>query len=221
MHISIESPDQPDVIALIADLDAYQDSLYPAESRYALDIASLKLPNVFFAVARDTDGRAIGCGAVVLYDGYGELKRMYVRENCRGKSVARKLLNLLERAAGDAGCTVFKVETGPYQPEALAFYARNGYAPCGRYGDYKDDPLSVFMQKGDTPIDALLQEMLFCEFMLVCESHDCRAFFEFDEVAHDPMEAWSRRAAAAAGQAGWGIGRTGLVKCPACLSGAD
>jgi putative acetyltransferase len=29
MTIDFESPDQPDVIALIAELDAYQDSLYP------------------------------------------------------------------------------------------------------------------------------------------------------------------------------------------------
>jgi hypothetical protein len=62
----------------------------------------------------------------------------------------------------------------------------------------------------------LLQEMLFCEFMLVCESHACRDFFEFDEVAHEPMEEWSMRAAAAANSCGWTIGHTGLVKCPTC-----
>lgn len=64
----------------------------------------------------------------------------------------------------------------------------------------------------------LIQEMLFCEFMLVCETHDCRAFFEFDEVATEPMEAWSHRAAAAAQSCGWAIGHTGLVKCPACAA---
>lgn len=147
MPTAIECPDQPDVIELIADLDAYQDSLYPPESRYALDLSSLKKSNVRFAVARDNDGRAIGCGAIVLYDGYGELKRMYVREQSRGKGVARDVLTLLESSAVEAGCMHFKLETGPYQPEALAFYARNGYARCERYGDYKDDPNSVFMRK--------------------------------------------------------------------------
>ena len=29
MTIALESPDQPEVIALIAELDAYQDGLYP------------------------------------------------------------------------------------------------------------------------------------------------------------------------------------------------
>ena len=46
MTIALESPDQPEVIALIAELDAYQDTLYPPESRHALDLASLKQANV-------------------------------------------------------------------------------------------------------------------------------------------------------------------------------
>jgi len=40
MTIAFESPDQPDVIALIAELDAYQDTLYPPQSRHSLDLAS-------------------------------------------------------------------------------------------------------------------------------------------------------------------------------------
>ncbi len=147
MHVALESPDQPQVIDLIARLDAYQDSLYPAESRYALDLESLKKDNVRFAVARDAQGQAIGCGAIVLYDGYGELKRMYVREDCRGQGVARSVLSVLEASAGQAGFSVFRLETGPYQPEALLFYARSGYLRCERFGHYKDDPNSVFMQK--------------------------------------------------------------------------
>ena len=31
--------------------------------------------------------------------------------------------------------------------EALGLYARCGYARCGRFGTYADDPLSVFMHK--------------------------------------------------------------------------
>ena len=56
MNIALESPDQPEVIHLIAELDAYQDTLYPPESRHYLDLASLRQSNVFFAVARDSAG---------------------------------------------------------------------------------------------------------------------------------------------------------------------
>ena len=52
MRVALETPNQPEAIALIAELDAYQDTLYPAEARYALDLASLVKPNVLFAVSR-------------------------------------------------------------------------------------------------------------------------------------------------------------------------
>lgn len=147
MQIQLEDPDQPDVRQLIADLDTYQDSLYPAESRYALDVESLRQSNVRFAVARDAQGLAIGCGAMVLYDGYGEVKRMYVAQAHRSQGVAQRVLTLLETMARAAGLPEAKLETGPYQPAAIAFYARNGYRQCARYADYRDDPLSVFMTK--------------------------------------------------------------------------
>lgn len=147
MTIACESPDQPEVIALIAELDAYQDTLYPPESRYALDLASLKQPNVLFAVARDEAGQAIGCGALVLSPEFGELKRMYVSPRGRGQGIARKLLALLESQAVASGCKLLTLETGPYQNEALALYASAGYERRGPFGDYKNDPLSVFMQK--------------------------------------------------------------------------
>jgi putative acetyltransferase len=154
MTIAFESPDQPDVIALIAELDAYQDTLYPPESRHALDLASLKQANVLFAVARDSTGEAMGCGAIVLGPEFGELKRMYVSPRGRGQGVARKLLGLLESRATGSGCKLLKLETGPYQHEALALYASAGYERRGPFGDYTNDPLSVFMQKHIAAIHA-------------------------------------------------------------------
>lgn len=147
MHVEQEPPNQPDVIALIADLDAYQDSLYPAEARYALDLTSLSQPNVFFVVARDERHTALGCGAVVLNDAYGEVKRMYVRPEARGKGIAKHLIAALEASAYESGCRELMLETGPYQPEALRFYTNQGYVRRGAFGAYPEHPLSVFMGK--------------------------------------------------------------------------
>jgi putative acetyltransferase len=61
--VRLESPNQAEVISLIAELDAYQDKLYPAEARYALDLTALEQTNVLFTVAREIDGTAVGCGA--------------------------------------------------------------------------------------------------------------------------------------------------------------
>lgn len=147
MTIAFESPRQPDVIALIHELDAYQDSLYPAEARYALDLDALCQPHVLFAVARDDEGAALGCAAVVLGSDHGEIKRMYVRPEARGQGAARQIIRALEQAAAARGCQQLMLETGPYQPEALAFYASEGYAVRGPFGGYPDHPLSVFMGK--------------------------------------------------------------------------
>lgn len=150
MHVEQESPNQPDVIALIADLDAYQDSLYPAEARYALDLASLSKPNVLFVVARDERHTALGCGAVVLNDAYGEVKRMYVRPETRGKGIAKQVIAALEAGAYASGCQALMLETGPYQAEALRFYTSQGYGRRGAFGAYPEHPLSVFMGKSLT-----------------------------------------------------------------------
>jgi len=147
MDIKLETPNQPEVVALIDLLDAYQLSLYPPESVYALDMNSLLQPNVLFAVARNLDGAAVGCGAIVVTPEYGEVKRMFVHPSARGQGVAQRLLGMLETEALARGCRQFMLETGPSQPEAIGLYQRLGYRVRGPYGDYRDDPLSVFMEK--------------------------------------------------------------------------
>lgn len=147
MPIAFETPDQPEVHALIAELDTYLLALYPPECVYALDVKTLLQPNIRFAVARDAQGAAVGCGAVVLSEEYAEIKRMYLRPAARGTGTAGQLMGLLEDTARTAGCPQMVLETGPENPEALALYARHGFERCGPYGDYPDDPLSVFMQK--------------------------------------------------------------------------
>lgn len=147
MRVQLEPPNQPEVISLIAELDAYQDTLYPAEARYALDLTTLAQENVLFVVARDNDGTAIGCGALVLGPETGELKRMFVRPSYRTQGVAALMLAKLEAEAVKCRCRRVQLETGPYQPEALAFYQKHGFQVCGAFGNYPEHPLSVFMQK--------------------------------------------------------------------------
>src|SRR5207248_1664036 len=78
---------------------------------------------------------------------YGELKRMFVRPQHRGGGVARALLAFLEARAATQGCTLLTLETGIRQPEALGLYERSGFERCGPFGNYPNDPLSVFMRK--------------------------------------------------------------------------
>lgn len=147
MNPAFESPRQADVIALIQDLDAYQRPLYPSESHHGIDVEALAAPQVLFAVTRDDAGRAVACGAIVVGPAFGEVKRMYVQPAFRGRGLARDLLVALEERAIAGGCTTFALETGFRQPEAIGLYRRLGYVECGPFGDYAEDPNSVFMRK--------------------------------------------------------------------------
>jgi len=151
MIINTESPDQPEVISMLERLDAYCAALYPAESNHLMDIASLLQDGVLFLVARDVDGRAVGCAALVdravAGDNYGELKRMYVDDACRGQGVGRRLLEHVVMFAAMSGKQVLRLETGIHQPEAIRLYERAGFARIEPFGDYRPDPLSLFMEK--------------------------------------------------------------------------
>jgi putative acetyltransferase len=146
VRVASERADAPEIVRLIDELDAYQKPLYPPESHHGIDIAALLQPNVVFAAARD-GGEAVGCGAVVIEDGWAELKRMYVRPPWRGRGVAQAVLAFLEQGARERGVALVRLETGIAQPQALRFYERAGYVRRGPFGDYALDPNSVFMEK--------------------------------------------------------------------------
>ena len=145
MIITQESPDQPDVIAMLEQLDAYFNELYPPESNHLMDVASLMQPGVVFLVARDAGGRALGCGALVDRGAYGEVKRMYVEAATRGQGVGGKLLAEIARRAANAGLPALMLESGISQPEAIGLYERDGFVRCPPFGNYQPDPLSLFM----------------------------------------------------------------------------
>lgn len=146
MVIAREDPRQPDVIAMVAALDRYQETLYPPASNHHLDIDTLAGADVRFFVAR-AQGTAVACGALRLCTAYGEVKRMYVRPDVRGRGIGAALLARLEQCARAAGLPLIRLETGIAQPEALALYARAGFRVCEPFADYTPDPLSRFLEK--------------------------------------------------------------------------
>jgi GNAT superfamily N-acetyltransferase len=70
----------------------------------------------------------------------GELKRMFVVEEARGRGIARELLERLEDEARALGYDELWLESGTPQFEALALYESAGYELVANYGRYKDHP---------------------------------------------------------------------------------
>ena len=151
LTIRPEPPDQHDVLRLIEALDAQMTALYPPESNHLLDIAALSDPAVTFLVVRDGDD-VVGCGALLRDPlGWGEVKRMYVRPDRRGRGIGRRVLAELEGIARDARLPLLRLETGIQNADALALYRGTGFVECEAFGDYRPDPLSVFMEKRVEP----------------------------------------------------------------------
>jgi putative acetyltransferase len=146
-RVALEPVDQPDVVALIGELDSHLGALYPAESRHGLKLEALRAPNILFSLARDEAGIAHGCGGVALLDGFAELKRMYVRPTARGNGIGALIVTFLERQALARGYAIMRLETGYLQAAALTLYERLGYARREPFAPYRLDPNSVFMEK--------------------------------------------------------------------------
>lgn len=98
------------------------------------------------------DGAIVGMGGMRRHAaGIGELKRMYVEPEARGRGVARVLLARLEDAARADGHRELRLETGTMQPEAIALYESSGYRPIHPYGEFADDPRSRCFAKALDP----------------------------------------------------------------------
>jgi len=146
MNISTERADAPGVRELLELSDEFHNELYPPEAVFLLDVTELLQPEVTVVVAREGE-RAVGMGAIVVRDGYAEVKRMYLRDEARGHGTADRILQSLEAAARAEGVDTLQLETGPLQPAAIAFYERNGFTRIPNFGEYAGEELSVCFAK--------------------------------------------------------------------------
>ena len=116
-------------------------------SAHALDLSALKAPEVTFWSAWENDA-VVGVGALKrLSAEHGEIKSMHTAEAARGRGVGSALLRRIMATARARGMTRLSLETGswPYFLPARALYARHGFVECPPFGEYREDPNSVFM----------------------------------------------------------------------------
>jgi putative acetyltransferase len=146
ISIDREPPMTPEAQELLAKSEALSTARYPPESCHIASADSLSGEKACFFVAR-SGGRAVGCGALVVAEGYGEIKRMFVDPSARGQGVGRLLLSVIEACAQVEGLDVLRLETGIHNHEAVTLYSRSGYERRGPFGAYEPDPLSIFMEK--------------------------------------------------------------------------
>src|SRR5262245_9084177 len=145
--ISAETADSADAQALIAELEAHLEPLYPAISRHGYSVEKLLREKVAFFLIRH-DGQPVGCGGVQLFGSeYAELKRMYVRPAFRGHGLAKQLLEHSAAYAEEHGLAILRLETGIHQHAAIKLYEGMGFEQIAPFGPYRPDPLSLCYEK--------------------------------------------------------------------------
>jgi len=75
------------------------------------------------------------------------VKRMYVRPAFRGLGLGKGMLNHLAEHARQHGVSLLRLETGIYQEDAIALYERYGFQRRTPFGEYREDPISVYFEK--------------------------------------------------------------------------
>lgn len=91
---------------------------------------------------------ALGCGAIKEYESNkGEIKRMFVLPEGRGKGIASKILAELEQWAKELNFNSVQLETSQKLKGAIALYRKFGYEDIPNYGQYIGVKSSMCMKK--------------------------------------------------------------------------
>ncbi|MFT3773566.1 MAG: GNAT family N-acetyltransferase [Minicystis sp.] len=141
--------DHPDAVAL---LDAYLAEVAvrlgfdPARSVSA-DPHEMAPPRGAFLVLYEGD-RPVACGGVkTIEPGVGEIKRMFVAPEARGRGHGRRLLTALEAAARALGHRRILLDTAAPLAEAEALYRSAGYRSIAPYND--NPYATAWFEKGE------------------------------------------------------------------------
>lgn len=142
MVIEPRSPDDAQVLALASAQQAELAAL-EGETHFSFPLRD----HVEFLLGV-LDGEPVACGALQrLEPTVGEVKRMYVQPEHRGRGLSRQILAAIEDLAVRRGMRTLRLETGKYLPVALNLYMSSGYREIPLFGEYVGRPLSVCFEK--------------------------------------------------------------------------
>ena len=147
MKIEIDDLSRPEIHALLNEHLCNMYELSPPESVHALDLERLRKPGITFWSAWNGP-LLLGCGALKELDGtHGEVKAMRTPSALRRQGAGRAILDHIIGVAKSRGYRRLSLETGAHEAfrPAQKLYESFGFAYCGPFGEYVEDPNSVFM----------------------------------------------------------------------------
>ena len=121
----------------------------PPEACHVLALDGLRDPSVTFWSMRE-DGGLLAVGALKELDPlHGEVKSMRTAPEALGRGVGGAMLDHIVAEARRQGYRRLSLETGSTEPfaAALRLYQREGFVPCGPFGDYEETPFTRFFTR--------------------------------------------------------------------------
>ena len=144
--ISEEDINTIDADMLIEELSRELKNITGRDGKNSFNNDDMLNDRAIFVVARDLNGKALGCGALRYFsDEVAEIKRVYAREKSKG--TGSKIINFLEAKARELGYKKLILETGRINKKAVYFYKKHNYQVITSYGKYVDMPDSVCFAK--------------------------------------------------------------------------
>jgi putative acetyltransferase len=147
MKIEIDDLSRTEIKALLNEHLHGMYELSPPESVHALDLEKLRAPDITFWTAWE-GSLLLGCGALKELDPkHGEVKSMRTPNARRRQGAGRAILAHIVSIARSRGYERLSLETGSmdaFKP-AHRLYESFGFTFCGPFGEYVEDPNSVFM----------------------------------------------------------------------------
>ena len=146
LKINYADPCHPEIKVLLKQSQALMAFHYSADQNHNLSLEELCQPDVRFYGAK-YHKIYVGCAALAIRNGYGEMKSLFTKLDHRRQGIGQALIDALEKEARKQGLDIMRLETGALLKEALSLYIKSGFKTCGPFGNYLNDPASLFMFK--------------------------------------------------------------------------
>jgi putative acetyltransferase len=153
VEIRVDDLQGSEIHALLEEHLAEMHRQSPPGSCHALDVAGLRQPDITFWSMWDGP-TLVGCGALKqLERTHGEIKSMRTSATRRRQGVGSAILTHIVAEAQRRAYHRLSLETGAqdaFRP-AREFYESFGFSYCPPFGEYVDDPNSVFLTRVLSP----------------------------------------------------------------------
>lgn len=130
--------DNEDFIRLCGELDSYLNIAIGGEDKREKYKKYNHLETMDYVALVYDGGNAVGCGALRSYsDAEIEVKRVFLREDYRGRNIGGMLFKNLVGKAEELGFRRMILETGLFLEASVRLYRRFGFERIPNYGAYE------------------------------------------------------------------------------------